>query len=160
VVGKKPDPQWIGIPRSVPDDGRRHYERRRPDKFDKRLEKLRTEKGLALLAAAKKVDTAGIRYLVNHGAPVNFVDPVYHATALHYLAAYDARPALGVLLASEKCDFLIRDWEGRLPSEIAREYGRDREMAHELLIKEMRQAQAQGIDPANLYKVSARKAAP
>jgi hypothetical protein len=66
---------------------------------------------------------------------------------------------LGVLLTSEKCDFLIRDWEERLPSEIAREYGRDREMARRLLIKEMRQAQQQGIDPGSLYKVSARKAA-
>ena len=36
------------------------------------------------------------------------------------------------------CDFLVCDWEGRLPSEIAREYGHDRAMARLLLIKEVR----------------------
>jgi len=107
----------------------------------------------------RKGDAAKLQLLLNNGAPANFVDPVNHATALHYAAAYAARPALGVLLSNEKCDFLIRDWEGRLPSEIAREYGRDREMAHRLLIKEMRQARAQGIDPDSLYKISARKPA-
>jgi ankyrin repeat protein len=97
---------------------------------------------------------------LNVGAPVNFVDPVDHATALHYAAAYGARPALRVLLNSGGCDFLIRDWKGRLPSEIAREYGRDREMAHPLLAEEMRQARRQGIDSGGLYKISARKPAP
>jgi hypothetical protein len=75
-------------------------------------------------------------------------------------AAYGARPALRVLLNSGGCDFLVRDWEGRLPSEIAREYGHDRAIARLLLIKEVRQARAQGIDPDSLYKISARKAAP
>jgi hypothetical protein len=42
---------------------------------------------------------------------------------------------------------------------LAREYGRDDAMARLLLIKEIRQAQAQGIDPASLYKRPARKVA-
>jgi hypothetical protein len=75
-------------------------------------------------------------------------------------AAYGARPALRVLLNSGGCDFLVRDWEGRLPSEIAREYGRDREMARRLLVEEMRQARRQGIDPGSLYKISARNPGP
>jgi hypothetical protein len=33
-------------------------------------------------------------------------------------------------------------------------------MARLLLIKEVRQARAQGIDPDSLYKISARKPAP
>jgi hypothetical protein len=166
VAGKRVDPQWPGIPRSDPDDARHYYERKRPDKFDKRREerekkqeKRRPEQGLALLVAAKRGDTARVETLVRDGAPVNFIDPVHHATALHYLAAYDARRALQVVMTSEKCDFLVRDWKGRLPSQIAREYGRDREMARRLLVEEMSQARRQGIDPGSLYKVSARKAA-
>ena len=163
MAGKRVYPRWPGIPRSDPDDARHYYERKRPDKFDKRREereKQRPEQGLALLAAAKRGDTARVETLVRDGAPVNFIDPVHHATALHYLAAYDARRALHILMSTEKCDFLVRDWKGRLPSEIAREYGRDREMARHLLTEEMRQARRQSIDPGGLYKVSSRKAAP
>jgi ankyrin repeat protein len=111
------------------------------------------------LDAAKDGDAGRLRDLLSRGAPVNAIDPVDRATALHYIAAYRARPALRVVLGSGKCDFLIRDWEGRLPSEIAREVGHDRAMARLLLIKEMRQAQAQGIDPRSLYKLSSRKPA-
>jgi ankyrin repeat protein len=118
------------------------------------------EIGLQLLAAAKDGDAEELDRLIREGAPVNFVDPVDHATALHYIAAYDARPALRVILKSGKCDFLVRDWEGRLPSEIAREYGQNSAMARLLLIKEMRQAQEQGIDPRGLYKISSRKRTP
>ena len=64
-----------------------------------------------------------------------------------------------VILKSGKCDFLIRDGQGRLPSQLAREYGHDDAMARLLLIKEIQQAQAQGIDPSSLYKRSARKPA-
>ena len=113
--------------------------------------------GKEFLKAAKRGDAAKLQRLIDQDAPVNFIDATDKATALHYVAAYDARPALRVLLASGKCNFLIRDRRGRLPSEIAREYGQDRAMARLLLIKEMRQAQAQGLDPGGLYKLSSRK---
>lgn len=116
------------------------------------------ELGLPFLKAAKKGDYIGLRNLLNVGA-LNFVDPVDHAPALHYGALYGARPAFCVLLTRGGCDFLVRDWEGRLPSESAREYGDDRAMARLLLIKEVQQARAQGIDPGGLYKVSKQKAA-
>jgi ankyrin repeat protein len=119
-----------------------------------------TKAGVEFLKAAKRGDADRLKQLLDQDAPVNFLDRADHATALHYIAAYDARPALRVVLKSDKCDFLIRDRAGRLPSELAREYGRDGAMARLLLIKEMRQAQAQGIDPGSLYKVSARKPAP
>jgi ankyrin repeat protein len=126
----------------------------------KQDDQLHNHLGLALLKAAKKGDAVIIQLLLDIGAPVNFVDPIDHVTALHYVAAYDAHRALKVLLKSGKCDFLVRGWAGRLPSEIAREYGRDREMARRLLVEEMRQAREQGIDPGNLYKISARGFAP
>jgi len=122
--------------------------------------RVRIEMGFELLRAAKRGDDVKLGHLLALGAPVDFVDPVDRATALHYVAAYRARPAFRVLVRSGKCDFLVRDWEGRLPSEIAREYGRDRAMARLLLIREVQQAQAQGIDPGSLYKLSSRRPSP
>jgi hypothetical protein len=116
--------------------------------------------GLKFLKAAKNGDADTLLELLSQDAPVNFIDPVDHATALHYVAGYAARPALRVILKSNKCDFLIRDRNGRLPSELAREYGRDRPMARLLLLKETRQARANGIDPSGLYKISARQRTP
>jgi ankyrin repeat protein len=115
------------------------------------------ELGLEFVEAARECNAAELQRLIDQNAPVNFIDPVDHATALHYIAAYRARPALRVILKSGRCDFLLRDGQGRLPSQLAREYGHDDAMARLLLIKEIGQAQAQGIDPASLYKRSARK---
>jgi ankyrin repeat protein len=115
--------------------------------------------GWELLEAAQACDARKLQLLIDQNAPVNFVDVFAGATALHYTAAYRARPALRVLLKSGKCDFLLRDGEGRLPSQLAREYGHDDAMARLLMIKEIRQAQAQGIDPESLYKRSARNIA-
>jgi hypothetical protein len=41
------------------------------------------ESGLPFLKAAKKGDYIGLWKLLNLGAPVNFVEPVDHATVLH-----------------------------------------------------------------------------
>jgi ankyrin repeat protein len=117
------------------------------------------ELGLELLEAARECNAAKLQRLIDRNAPVDFMDPVDRATALHYIAAYGARPALRVVLKSGKANFILRDGQGRMPSQLAREYGRDDAMARLLLIKEIREAQARGIDPASLYKRSARKAA-
>jgi ankyrin repeat protein len=117
------------------------------------------ELGLELVEAARECNATKLQRLIDRNAPVNFIDPHDHATALHYIAAYRARPALRVILKTGKCDFLIRDGQGRLPSQLAREYGHDDAMARLLLIKEIQQAQAQGIDPESLYKRSTRRAA-
>lgn len=147
--------KWGRIPRRAPDAPRGGGADPAAGRFQLAL----TDLGAALLNAAKQGDAAGLDVLIRQGAPVNVVDAVDRATALHYVAAYDARPALRVLLKSGQCDFLVRDWEGRLPSEIAREYGLDRAMARLLLIKELQQARAQGIDAAGLYTVAARRTA-
>jgi len=127
--------------------------------FIEQRKKKRMESGFEFLKAAKKGNARRLSELLQQDAPVNLVDPVDHAGALHCIAAYCARPSLRVVIKSDKIDFLIRDWEGRLPSEIAREYGHDDAMARLLAIKEIRQAQARGIDPVSLYKISARKPA-
>jgi ankyrin repeat protein len=117
-----------------------------------------TSIGAEFVEAARECHAAKLQRLIDRNAPVNFIDPHDRATALHYIAAYRARPALRVILKSGKCDFLIRDGQGRLPSQLAREFGHDDAMARLLLIKEIRQAQ-KGIDPASLYRRSAREPA-
>jgi ankyrin repeat protein len=116
-----------------------------------------TRLSFALLDAAKNCDENQIQYLLGRGAPIDFTDPVTGATALHYAAAYVARPVLRVLLKHGRCNFLVRDNRGRLPSQLARQSGHDPAMARLLLIKEIKQAQAQGIDPESLYKRSTRR---
>ena len=112
--------------------------------------------GFKLLIAAQTGRHENLQTLLDQGAPVDFTDPATGATALHYVAAYAARPAFRVLLKSGKCDFLMRDRNGRLASELAGVYGRDLAMERLLLTKEIRQAKAEGIDPRSLYKRSAR----
>src|SRR4051794_15267175 len=116
--------------------------------------------GLEFLKAAQSGSARRLQDLFGKSAPVNFTDPTTGATALHYVAAYAARPAFRVLLKTGQCDFLIRDRKGRLASELAGVYGHDLPMERLLLKKEIQQARAQGIDPTGLYKVSARKPAP
>jgi hypothetical protein len=113
--------------------------------------------GQGLVKAAKKCNVVELKRLLDLNAPVNYFDRSDQAGVLHYIAAYGARPSLRVMLKSGRCDFLLRDGRGRLPSELAREFGHDDAMARLLLIKEMRQAQAQGIDPSSLYKISAHR---
>src|SRR5260370_3612469 len=81
--------------------------------------------GLQFLNAAKRGDAKKMKELLSRGLPVNLIDPDDRAAALHYIAAYDARPALRVVMKSDKLDYLVRDREGRLPSELAREFGHD-----------------------------------
>jgi ankyrin repeat protein len=114
--------------------------------------------GLEFVEAARECDAAKLQRLIDRNAPVDYVDPIDRATALHYIAAYGARPALRVILKSGKGNFILRDSKGRMPSQLAREYGRDAAMARLLLMKEIREARARSIDPTSLYKRSARKA--
>lgn len=99
-----------------------------------------------LIAAAEKCDSRRLEQLIRRGAPINYSDSTTGATALHYAAMYDARPAFRILLKTGKCDFLIRDKLGRLASELAGEYGHDPAMARLLLMLEVRQARAQGVE--------------
>jgi len=90
-------------------------------------------------------DPEGLQSVLDKGFPINFRDPQTGATALHILASGGARPALRVLLRAGGCDFLVRDYKGRLASELAYLYGRDPAMARLLGNKERIQGEAQGI---------------
>jgi len=66
-------------------------------------------------------------------------------TALHIVAACQARKVLRVLLDTGECDFLMRDSHGRLPSEMGYLLDRDVAVARLLGNKEREQAQALGV---------------
>lgn len=52
-------------------------------------------------------------------APLKFRDPRTGATALHYVAAFRARPAFGALTKGATLDYMIRNSKGRLAWELA-----------------------------------------
>ena len=99
----------------------------------------------ALLNAAQRGDAMSMQGIITSGASVNFQDRQTGATALHYAAAYGSRASLRVLLASGKCDFLVRDKAGRLASEMAGVYADDPAVARLLRRKERLQADSRGI---------------
>src|SRR5690242_8178697 len=91
------DGHWRGVPRRA-DSGGGGSEGRRSDpglqQFVARQplttiiddDKLYDALGMALLKAVKKGDAVIIQLLLDIGAPVNFIDPINHVTALHYVA--------------------------------------------------------------------------
>ena len=108
-------------------------------------EKLTARIGAAFLTAAETGNPIEVGAFIKHGFPVDYQDPQTGQTALHIVAACQARKALRVLLKSKECDFLLRDNQGRLASEMAYLYGRDPAVARLLSIKERKQAEAAGI---------------
>jgi len=110
------------------------------------------DSGEEFLAAAEDADPERLEALAAKGAPVNYHDPWNGATALHYVAAQGARRAFRVLMKTGKCDFLARDDEGRLISEMAGAYGRDLVMERLLLMKEIRQARQTGVPLDHIYR--------
>ena len=76
---------------------------------------------------------------------VNYQDPRSGQTALHIAAANKARAAIRALLASGRCDHLLRDAQGRFASELAYTVGNDPALCRLLGIKEAAQAKALGI---------------
>ena len=62
--------------------------------FDAGPYKSKLALGLKFLEAARECDATKLQRLLDEDAPVNFIDPMDRATALHYIAAYRARPAL------------------------------------------------------------------
>jgi len=94
---------------------------------------------------AERGNPEKIKIFIEEGFPVNWQHPMTGQTALHVVAACQARKALRALLNSGQCDFLIRDKQGRLASEIAYLNGNDPAVARLLGNKERKQAEAKGI---------------
>jgi ankyrin repeat protein len=68
-------------------------------------------------------------------------------TALHHAAALGARPCVRLLVASGKCDYLLRDNQGRYAFELAIEWAHDYAVARLLAKKQAQQAASRG-EPA------------
>lgn len=101
--------------------------------------------GREYLRAAEIGDYGRIDAFIDGGFPINYQDRRNGETALHYAAASDARRVVVTLLATDACNYLLRDNWGRLPSELAYLYGRDPALARLLAIKERKQAEREGI---------------
>lgn len=101
--------------------------------------------GREFLSACERGNPETLKIFFDAGMDVNFQDPRTGQTALHISGAARAHKAVRALLATKKCDFLIRDNKGRLSSEIAYLYGNDPELAELLGNKEKEQAESQGI---------------
>lgn len=107
----------------------------------------------AFLKAAERGNKKNVQKYIDEGISVNFQDPLTGETALHIAAACHARKVLRVLLKTDQCDFLLRDKQGRLASEMAFLYGRDVAVARLLGKKERKQGEAQGIKVTRRLKL-------
>jgi hypothetical protein len=99
--------------------------------------------GREYIEAARDGDGDLVRAFMEEGFPVEWAEWRTGETALHAAAGSRARPAVR-LLVQHWPDFLIRDRQGRLASELAYLYGEDPAMAHLLGIKERKDAIATG----------------
>lgn len=97
------------------------------------------------LKAAERGNARKLQAIINSGFPVNYQDPDTGETALHIVAACQARKALKILLGTTECNYLLRDKKGRLASEMAFLYGKDVAVARLLRIKERKQAEKEDI---------------
>jgi hypothetical protein len=117
---------------------------------DELLPQLRDDRALnaigrEFLQAAERGNPQMIGAFIEEGFPANWQDPQTGQSALHVTAATKARRALRVLIGSGRCDYLLRDRQGRLASEMAYLYGEDSAVTRWLRIHERRQAAAKGI---------------
>lgn len=81
---------------------------------------------------------------VEKGVDVNQQDEE-GMTALHHAAAYGARPCIRILVNSGRCDYLLKDNQGRYASELAFTYAQDYAVGILLVKKEAKQAREQGV---------------
>jgi len=86
-----------------------------------------------------------LQAIFGKGFPVNYINPITQLTALLSLAGSHGRKGVKVLMEREDVDYLIRDCEGRLASEMAIMYSDDVDMAIMLMEKEDAQGEREGI---------------
>jgi len=97
-----------------------------------------------VMECAKAGQANGISIFLDRGYNANLQD-AEGLTALHHAAARGARACIRVLVASGKCDYLLKDKRGRFPSQLAIAYGRDVAIARLLAKHERQQARERGL---------------
>lgn len=101
--------------------------------------------GREFLRAAERGDEQSVRIFLMAGFPPNWQDPESGESALHVAAGSKARAVVRLLVETGFCDYLLRDAQGRLASELAYMHGEDPTVSRLLGIKERKQAEARGI---------------
>lgn len=101
--------------------------------------------GREFLRAAEHGDEQSVRVFLMAGFPANWQDPDTGESALHVAAGSKARMVMRLLVETGFCDYLLRDAQGRLASELAYVHGEDPALARLLGNKERKQAEEQGI---------------
>jgi ankyrin repeat protein len=109
------------------------------------LQKILPTLSQQFLEAVERGNPETVKIFLDAGIDINYRHPRSGQTALHVAAAAQARHAVRVLLGTGKCDFLMRDRQGRLASELAYTHGGDPALARLLGNKERKQAEEQGI---------------
>ncbi|MGQ4878897.1 ankyrin repeat domain-containing protein [Billgrantia sp. LNSP4103-1] len=99
--------------------------------------------GREFLQAVERGNPDTVEAYVEAGMPVNYQDVKTGQSALHIAAAARARQAVRVLARQPGCNFILRDRQGRLPSELAYAFGNDPALSRYLTIREFRQAKAE-----------------
>lgn len=99
--------------------------------------------GHQMLAHTRARASDQVARAIQDGADVNVQD-ANGMTALHHAASQGARPCIRLLVASGRCDCLIRDHQGRYAFELAIEWARDYAVGRLLATKQVLQAAARG----------------
>ncbi|HXW21980.1 MAG TPA: hypothetical protein VEK14_03660 [Rhodomicrobium sp.] len=103
------------------------------------------------IESARRGNVAAVRALLEEGFPITYHDRLTGETALHAAAGSQARPVVRLLLPIWP-DFLIRDGQGRLASEVAYLYGQDPALSRLLAIKEQKQHDAKPVKSGPLKR--------
>lgn len=104
-----------------------------------------SQTGLRLVKAVRQMSSGQVEELLNlRHINVNTQDED-GMTPLHHAAALGARPCIRLLVNSGRCDYLIRDNQGRYAFELAIEWARDYAVGRLLAKKQAQQAAAQGV---------------
>ena len=105
------------------------------------------------LKAAEYGEYNTLEQMLESGIDVNCEHPVTKARALHYVACYDAQPALESLERAENLEYLALDAKGRLPSYYAWHSAHNPVLGTYLQKKEIAEAEAKGVDYKDLLKL-------
>lgn len=107
--------------------------------------------GKRLVSAALRLRLDVVRKLIEEGAPINYIHQPSGATAMHFLAGHCREEMVDLLLETGKCDLLIRDSQGRLPSGCAAELWGNMKLHGKLMELELAQAEERGLTYNDLY---------
>lgn len=103
------------------------------------------------IESARRGNVAAVRAFLEEGFPITYKDRLSGETALHAAAGSQARSVVRFLLPLWP-DFLIRDGQGRLASELAYLYGEDPALARLLAIKEQKQHESKPVKSGPLRR--------